>query len=171
MRRFIASIAILSFALTALAAKAEETRDAQKKDQKSKVNSGDGCVFSNTINDWQVIDNRTLAVWAPSRKTPYIVELAYPAAGLKFETALGFQDRNSDGRFCEYGGDSIVVPGPVPERIPIARIRRVDPEELTLRLAEAEKAQEKPKAALPEQTDMKSEKPAKPQEGGEPDKK
>lgn len=148
--KFPTAFAIL-LTLAALTVNAEEGKDA--KQQKSK---GDGCVFSRNITDWQVIDNRTLAVWAPTRKTPYIVELAFPATGLKFEHSLGFEDRNSDGRFCDYGGDAAVS-----DRIPVRSVRRVDAEEVKLLLAEAQKPKEKPQATLPEQADMKSDRDEK----------
>lgn len=158
MNRRIAVFALIFLASSALSAGAEETTDA-KKDPPAK--GRDACVFSRTINDWRVIDNKTLAVWAPSRKTPYIVTLTRPAIGLKFEQSLGFEDRNNDGQFCEYGGDSIVVGGTVPDRITIASIRRVEADEVKRLIAEADKAREKPKAAMPEQSDMKSEMPEK----------
>lgn len=147
-------------ALVAPGVYAEEARkdgqDAQPvKQERSR---GDGCVFSRSINDWQVVDNRTVVVWAPTRKTPYVVELFSPASRLKFEHTLGFEDRNADGRFCDYGGDSIVIGGPVPERVPVAKVRRVDADEVKLLLAEAQKPKPKASATLPEQSDMKSDK-------------
>lgn len=151
MNRWIPVFAAVFLASAALA---EEAADARKD---TPASGRDACVFSRTINDWHVIDKRTLAVWAPSRKTPYIVTLSRPAVGLKFEHSLGFEDRNNDGQFCEYGGDSIIIGGTVPDRITIASIRRVEAEEVKRLIAEADKASEKPKAVMPEQSDMKSE--------------
>ncbi len=160
LSRIVLSSTALVLALVALGVKAEEARkDGQSAEPaKQEKSRGDGCVFSRNINDWQVIDNRTVAVWAPTRKTPYVVELTMPATGLKFEHTLGFEDRNADGRFCDYGGDSIIIGGPVPERVPVAKVRRVDPEELKLMLAEAQKPRPKASATMPEQSDMKSDK-------------
>lgn len=156
MNRCIPVFAAVFLALSALAFGAEESADA-KKDAPAK--GRDACVFSRTINDWTVIDNKTLAVWAPSRKTPYIVTLTRPATGLKFEQSLGFEDRNNDGQFCDYGGDSIIIGGTIPDRVTIASIRRVEADEVKRLIAEADKPKEKPKAVMPEQSDMKSEKP------------
>lgn len=153
MYRSIAALALVFLGLSAPSVGAEEA--AAKKDTRA---GKDLCVFSRVINDWQVIDNRTLAVWAPSRKTPYVVTLTRPAIGLRFEHSLGFEDHNNDGRFCDYGGDSIVIGGAVPERITIASIRRVEADEVKRLVAEAQKAREKPKAALPESSDLKSDK-------------
>lgn len=155
MNRCTTVFAAVFLALSALSIGAEETADAKKDTPAARR---DACVFSRTINDWHVIDNRTLAVWAPSRKTPYIVTLSRPAMGLKFEHSLGFEDRNNDGQFCGYGGDSIIVGGTAPDRISIASIRRVEADEVKRLIAEANKPREKPKAAMPEQSDMKSEK-------------
>ena len=149
-----------ALALVALSANAalagQDGQDAQPANQERS--RGDGCVFSRNITDWQVVDNHTVVVWAPTRKTPYVVELFAPASGLKFEHTLGFEDRNSDGRFCDYGGDSIVIGGPVPERVPVSKVRRVDEQEVKLLLAQAQKPKAKASAALPEQSDMKSDK-------------
>lgn len=146
-------------------AKAAEATDTKAADSsKDKPNKGrTDCVFSRTINDWTVIDNKTLAIWAPSRKTPYIVTLTRPATGLKFEQSLGFEDRNNDGQFCDYGGDSIIIGGAIPDRVTIASVRRVDADEANRLIAEANKPKEKPKAVMPEQSDMKSDKPAEPE--------
>jgi Family of unknown function (DUF6491) len=152
MNRFISPLVMTSLLLGALGVHAAESTEAKKPPRSS------GCVFSNIINHWQVIDNRTLAVWAPSRKTPYVVTLTRPATSLRFENSIGFEDHNRDGSFCDYGGDSIIVPGGVSDRITVMEIRRVEPDEIQRLIAESKEAREKPKAVLPQPEDMKSEK-------------
>jgi hypothetical protein len=165
--------AVVFLSLSALAFGAEggtETKADASKDKPAKPR--DACVFSRTINDWTVIDNKTLAVWAPSRKTPYIVTLTRPATGIKFEQSLGFEDRNNDGQFCDYGGDALIIGGAIPDRITIASVRRVEPDEANRLIAEAKKPKEQPKATLPEPSDMKSDKDkavAEPEKKNEPE--
>lgn len=135
---------------------AEATPAAARPDRAS----GGDCMFSRTISSWQVLDNETLIIWAPTRKNPHVVKLWRPVFGLKSEFTLGFQDGNNDGQFCDYGRDAIVVDGPAgPERYSIRSIRRVEEAEAKeLLAASREKKKEQPAVAMPEQSDMKSDK-------------
>jgi hypothetical protein len=91
------------------------------------------CFFSRTISDWRPLDSMNILVYAGGRQ-PYHVQLANPSQNLSFEDAIGFYDR--DGRICPYGGDAVVVNGFVPDRIPIASIRRLSEGELEALFAE-----------------------------------
>jgi hypothetical protein len=169
MTRIEAAIAtFLVLPLLALAAHAEEpvnpdakqgavaeSQDESAKDEKPR---GDNCIFSRTVDDFEIIDNRTLVVYAPTRKAPYIVELFFPEPGLKFEHTLGFQDRNADGRICAYGGDAILVQGPISNRITISSISRVDPEQVKQLKVAAQEKKSTAKTTMPAQEDMKSDK-------------
>lgn len=157
MTRFKAPTITLLLALLPLAAHAEEAgkADTEAKQEKSH---GDSCIFSRMVDDFEVIDNRTLVVYAPTRKVPYLVELFFPEPGLKFEHTLGFQDRNSDGRICGYGGDSIIVEGPISNRITISSITRVDPEHVKQLKVAAQEKKTDAKTTMPAQEDMKSDK-------------
>ena len=129
-----------------------------------KHERGGDCVFSSTINGWRVLDDETLIVWGPTHKRPYLVKLWRPAQGLKFENQIGFYDKNSDGQFCDYGGDSIVINDMVPDRILVSSVRRIDEAEAKwLTEASKEKGGKDHEVKMPEQSDMKSDK--------EPDKK
>jgi hypothetical protein len=88
----------------------------------SESRSYNDCFFARTLRDWRPLDNEHLILFANGRK-PFLVELAAPAFGLSFEYKIGVFDR--DGRICPYGGDSIILEGPVRDRIPIRSIRRL----------------------------------------------
>jgi len=156
MKRFIATLAIA----TSVAAGAASTAAwaEQGNETAAKPKAPDTCVFSRTINNWQVIDNSHIAVWAPTRRNAYVVELAFPISGLKFENSLGFQDRNNDGQFCSYGGDSIIVGGPLNERAMVRSVRKSSEDEIKQLTAAAKEASGKPKTTLSKQSDMKSDK-------------
>ena len=160
MTRFKAPTITLLLALLPLAAHAEEAGkvDTDQSQGKQEKSHGDSCIFSRMVDDFEVIDSRTLVVYAPTRKVPYIVELFFPEPGLKFEHALGFQDRNADGRICAYGGDSIIVEGPVSNRITISSITRADPEQVKQLRVAAQEKKTNAKTTMPAQEDMKSDK-------------
>ena len=85
--------------------------------------SYDDCFFARSMTDWRPLDNRNLIVFTGARRA-YHIQLATPSTSLRFEDTIAFTDR--DGRICPYGGDSIVINGLMPDRIPIASIRRMD---------------------------------------------
>ena len=147
-------------------AKPDETK-AQDTESGKKKTMPEGCIFSSNINDWTVLDKQRMIVYAPSRRTPYLVELTRPASSLEFEVQLGFEDRNRDGRLCSYGGDSIVVTGTLRDSIQIRSIQRLTPDEAKQKIVEAKEAKQAAaaKAKLPPPEDMKSDKkpPDKPQ--------
>ena len=80
------------------------------------------CIFARAITDWRPLDNMNLVVFT-GRRQAYHVQLTMRSTSLRFEDRLAFTDR--DGRICPYGGDSIVINGMMPDRIPIASIRRL----------------------------------------------
>ena len=85
------------------------------------------CMFASTLRDWRPLDNENLILFALGRR-PYHVELSWPAFGLTHDFMIGVYDR--DGRICPYGGDAIIVEGPMPQRIPIRSIRQLDEQQL-----------------------------------------
>jgi hypothetical protein len=91
-------------------------------DGRTTYQSYDDCIFARAITDWRPLDNMNLVVFT-GRRQAYHVQLTMRSTSLRFEDRLAFTDR--DGRICPYGGDSIVVNGMMPDRIPIASIRRL----------------------------------------------
>lgn len=92
-------------ALTAGAAMEPTAAPAEAKKPRS-----DECVFFRTVYDWQVLDRSNLIIWAPSSRTAYHVELAFPLTDLRSAIRLAFIDHNNDGLLCGYGMDKVAVP-------------------------------------------------------------
>lgn len=139
--------------------KAAEVAAATEKSDKA---SGGDCLFSRTISSWDVLDNETLIIYAPTRKNPYLVKLWSPAFGLRSEFTLGVEDRDNDGQFCDYGRDAIVVSAPGgPERYNIRTVQRIEETEAKALLEGAKQKKQKkvePAVKMPEQSDVKSDK-------------
>lgn len=84
----------------------DEAYDALVK----SLEKGNDCIFARTISDWTALDRQRLIIYAPSKKRPYFAKLFTPSPELRFENAIGFQSR-TDGRFCTYGGDALIIDG------------------------------------------------------------
>ena len=89
------------------------------------------CVFFRSIYDWRAIDRYNLIIWAPSRSSPYRVQLDRPCDGLRFTDTIAFSS-NLDGRLCAYGGDAVVVDH---DRCPIGSITKLSKDELDFLLS------------------------------------
>lgn len=101
------SIAMLAFATLALASTA--TMATTNEAVKGRENDSD-CVFFRSISDWRALDATHMVVWAPGKRSPYLVTLSFPLSDLKWAHRLAFIDGNRDGSLCSYGRDAVVVP-------------------------------------------------------------
>lgn len=87
------------------------------------------CFFARNMRDFRVLDNRTLVVWASSRRCPYVVELARPCGGIRFANTIAFDSR--DSYVCSYGGDAVLTrQGGGPDRCAIVNVRRISAQQL-----------------------------------------
>lgn len=88
------------------------------------------CLFANQPQSWQVLDQKQLILWGPTRKDAYLVELFAPSPDIGFAETLAFIDDDHDGRICE--GDKIAVPDSHMASPPaiISSMRKVDEAEL-----------------------------------------
>ena len=68
------------------------------------------CVFFRSIHDWRALDSTHMVVWAPGKRSPYLVTLSFPLTDLRWAYRLAFVDGNRDGTLCSYGRDAVVVP-------------------------------------------------------------
>lgn len=71
--------------------------------------SGNTCIFFRTVHDYRALDRNKLVVWAPGRRSAYLVEVGMPLTDLTWANRLAFVDSNRDGRLCGYGMDRIVI--------------------------------------------------------------
>ena len=127
---FLKQLVIVSISSILVAcAGAQEAEPAGEPDARSGRLD---CISTRTIRDYRVLDDANLVVTAEgSRK--YHISLSRRAAGLRASWKIGF--RSTSGRVCG-GFDEIVVDqGLGPERIRIAGIMELTPEEYDALLA------------------------------------
>jgi hypothetical protein len=98
----------------------------------------EACIFTVNLNDWTVIDNSTLIVYAPLRKDPYLVKLFAPIFDLQFRESLGFEDIEHNGQLCK--DDYVVARGDAPQRTPITAVRALTPDQAKQIIAAAKQA-------------------------------
>jgi len=104
------------------------------------------CISSGTIRDYRVLDDANLIV-SGSGKRKYHVTLSRRATGLRSSWKIGF--RSTTGQICASFGELVVDDGMGPERIRIASIRQLTPDEndaLLVRFGKIEPEFEQPPA-------------------------
>jgi hypothetical protein len=102
------------------------------------------CILGGNVRDFTALDNRNLILYGPGNR-PYHVVLTRPAIGLEREFSIGVYDADAAfggiGRICPYGGDAIIIEGPVTDSILIRSIEQIDDtavEALMVRFGKAE---------------------------------
>jgi hypothetical protein len=84
------------------------------------------CISTTTIRDYRVLDDANLVVTAQANQKYHVV-LSRRAVGLRSSWKIGF--RSTTGRICGSFDEILVDDGFGPERIRIAAIRQLTPEE------------------------------------------
>ena len=95
-------------------------------DEPDSVSARSDCISSRTIRDYRVLDDANLVVTANGNKK-YHLTLSRRAVGLRASWKIAF--RSTTGRVCGGFDDILVDDGFGPERIRIAAIRQLTPEE------------------------------------------
>jgi hypothetical protein len=108
-------------------------------DRAVAAHANDACVFASSLNNFEVLDNERLILWAPGRKQPYLITLTIPSSDLRWGESLGFSDRDNDGMICGSGPDAVVVPRGSPQRIAIRSMEKLTAEQAQELLASARK--------------------------------
>lgn len=111
-------------------------------DEPATATARSDCISTRTIRDYRVLDETSLVVTAQANRK-YHVTLSRRAVGLRSSWKIGF--RSTSGRVCGGFDDILVDEGFGPERIRIAAIRQLTPEEydaLLVRLGKKEPASE-----------------------------
>ena len=87
------------------------------------------CIVGGNVRDFAALDNRNLILYGPGNRAYHVV-LTRPAIGLEREFSIGVYDADAGfggiGRICPYGGDAIIIEGPISERILSRSIEQVD---------------------------------------------
>ena len=106
----------------------------------------EACIFTVNLYDWTVLDDKTLIVYAPVHKEPYLVKLFAPVFDLSFHETLGFEGVEHNGQLCK--GDYVLVRGDMPQRMPISSIRSLTPDQAKQLIADSK---QKPAAGASKQ--------------------
>ena len=115
-------IVLFSCYLVACAAP-DESPDGDEIQAESRLSD---CISQATVRDYRVLDDSNLIVTASGRRKYHVV-LSRRAFGLKSTWQIGFH--SATGRICSGFSDLIVNDGFGPERIRIASIARLTPED------------------------------------------
>jgi Family of unknown function (DUF6491) len=94
--------------------------------QAAATHAGNACVFSHSIQGFRALDRNKLVIWAPGRRTAYLVELSMPFGDLKFANQIAVIDRDHNGQLCGYGMDRIVVDAGLREASTVMGVTRLD---------------------------------------------
>jgi hypothetical protein len=136
---------VIAFLSSILVACAGPPEASQERDSEP-VSARPDCISTGTIRDYRVLDDANLVVTANANRK-YHISLSRRAVGLRASWKIGF--RSTSGRICGSFDDIIVDDGFGPERIRIAGIRELTPEEydaLLVRFGEREPAIRQPPA-------------------------
>ena len=86
------------------------------------------CILSRSVRDYTGLDERNLILYGPGSRAYHVV-LATPSFNLDGEWSIGVLDgggAGGDGRICPFGGDRIIVDGPLVEQLSIRSIESID---------------------------------------------
>jgi hypothetical protein len=84
--------------------------------------NGSDCIWTRTIRDYTVLDERNLLIHGGGKKS-YFVTLISPSWEMKSSIGMAFV--STDGRLCPYGRDRIVFKGLSEEEVRIRSISQV----------------------------------------------
>ena len=102
------------------------TPETADRERPAATGGRSDCISTTTIRDYRVLDDANLVVTAQANQKYHVV-LSRRALGLRSSWKIGF--RSTTGRICGSFDDIIVDDGFGPERIRIAAIRQLTPEE------------------------------------------
>jgi hypothetical protein len=117
--------------LVAAAALGCASSGEQQKPARPSVRGGEfgtaGCFLRRLVQDFEVLDDRNLIVFAPGRSDAYHVQVSPPDEQLRFTQLLAFESR--DSRVCGYAGDSLTIADGAagPRRLSVIGSYRLDP--------------------------------------------
>ncbi len=140
MKFFLKQIIIVFLSSSILACAGSPDSSPQGDSEAVSVRSD--CISTRTIRDYRVLDDANLVVTAQGNRK-YHITLSRRAVGLRASWKIGF--RSTSGRVCGSFDDIIVDDGFGPERIRIAGIKELTPEEydeLLVRFGKREPATE-----------------------------
>jgi len=121
---YLLGIILLAAGLSAMAEenKLKPLSDIEYKDDIAHFDKGSDCIFSRSIDNWTILDDQRLILYAPTKSAPYYVRLNLRSHRLKYIHTIGVYSK-FDNRFCPYGGNSLFIDG---DRYTISAIKKID---------------------------------------------
>lgn len=98
----------------------------------STTTNTSACIPNRGIRDYTSLDDQNLILYGIGRQAYHVI-LATPSMNLETEFSVGVLDgggAGADGRICPFGGDAILIDGPIAERVPIRSIERIDDDQV-----------------------------------------
>jgi hypothetical protein len=85
-----------------------------------------GCFLRQSVQNFEVLDDRNLIVFAPRKTDAYHVQVSPSSGELRFTHTLAFESQGSS--VCGYGRDGLIVAetGTGPRRLSITSVYRLD---------------------------------------------
>ncbi len=135
------SIVLIASALSACASSSKQPEDQYARDTPGRSD----CISQGSVRDYRVLDDANLIVTAAGRRKYHIV-LRRRAMGLQSKLSIAFH--SSSGRICSNFSEVIVSGALGPEKISIASVRLLNPEdeeELLVRFGKKKPDYEQPR--------------------------
>ena len=92
---------------------------------------GKDCIFSGTVNDWEILDDQRFIFYVPTKNRPYFIKLTIRSHELKYAQQIGIHSKFND-RLCPYGGNALFIDG---TRYTIESIKKLDKKTATQLIA------------------------------------
>lgn len=87
------------------------------------------------FGSWTVLSSDELIVYEQTYSNPYLVKLAVPVPGLRFDQYMGFRAAAHQGQICDGDLDQLIVPGRIPPGpVPIVAVHLLTVAEANLLL-------------------------------------
>ena len=121
---------ILWMAVAAMAAGCASNYDERERPPRPSVKGGEfgsaACFLRRSVQDFEVLDDRNLIIFAPGKADAYHMQVSPPNGQLRFVHVLAFESPNS--RICGYAGDDLVIAdaGIGPRRLSVTGVYRLD---------------------------------------------
>ena len=140
---YLIGFLLLAAGLTAIAEenKSVTLTDAEYQTLVKNYSKGNDCVFSRSISGWTILDDKSLILYAPTKRRPYYVKLNMRSFELKYAHAIGIYSK-FDNRFCPYGGNALFIDG---DKYTISAIKKIDEDIAKQMIAHAKQKKTKEK--------------------------
>ncbi len=109
MKKSTLTIALAGLLATACVSSGPESQlgKQDKKPSRIEMSRTSDCVFQSVIDDFRVIDDRYLVLYASGGRKAYLTEIAGGCFDVNTQYSLAAVDGDRNGQICGFGRDSI----------------------------------------------------------------